>query len=46
MWPYQLFHGCMTKRDLSTDHVARTEDTIEYEDVDDESLMYVGPSKY
>jgi hypothetical protein len=26
--------------------VARTEDKIEDEDVDDESRMYVGPSKY
>jgi hypothetical protein len=36
----------MTKLDLSTDYVAQTEDKIEYEDVYDESLICVGPSKY
>jgi hypothetical protein len=36
----------MTKIKLSTDYVAQTEEKIEYDDVDDESLMYIGPSKY
>jgi hypothetical protein len=35
-----------TKIKLSTDYVARTEEKMEYDDVDDESLMYIGPSKY